>query len=313
MDGFVTSSMGMAAMDGVTILSGTKQFRQTVEILGQYFSDNVADIEATLAKENAQNASGETYVRSVLGCVDADGDVQAATICFVRTIPKAGLKIVEIVWFASRAKGNGWGNRLFRGVVEASKGIGADAILSTSTNSALRFWLTRTNIRMADAVIRNKDRRAIEWPRELGFKVVPAPSSSAMERLYTSVIVRNRKGRMVGDFEGKPYYYDVNTSNHVWYLLNRNLHMKSVTHKPGTRFELKENVPVFAPKVSNNQVISRLEEKVHIVETLKIQTTTVSSGGSLLVVESLVPQIEELSVAGDEEYPTPASTPSLPM
>lgn len=226
MDGMVTSSAAELAADGVVVLDSEEHLAAALRILSAYFSDNVPEIESALRRSSASFAR-----RSVLGCVDAAGVVQAACVCLPKRVPHQGVSVAEIVWFGALEKGQGWGSRLFRGVMFAAQGVGCDAVLSSSTNSALRFWLTRPGVRIADVVLRNASRSSIDAPEEFGFKVAASPTSSTMERLYTERILRNRKGRAVGDFEGKPYHYCVSTSNHVWFLINPNLHVKCKVRK----------------------------------------------------------------------------------
>ncbi|GBG24095.1 Hypothetical Protein FCC1311_003132 [Hondaea fermentalgiana] len=336
MDGFVTSSAGKS-VGGVTALRGAEACREAVDILKTYFVDSEEDIRKQVSigtGVEADSAPDPSVVRSVLGCVDEDGHVQAASVCFERKI-KAGISVVEIVWFASRDKGNGWGAKLFQGLVEAAKGVGTDAILTTSTNAALRFWLSRTNIRIADAILRNKDRAGVmDFPSHLGFRLSPAPTSTIMERFYASMLVRNRKGRIVGDFEGKPYFYCVNTSNHVWYVLNENIHIKSIVHKtrpdmtPQPSLSASASAPSALASVAGGELskkaakrrrqrAARAAARGGLPLPLRPVSMPFDPLSPLDVVDSLARQLDDeasLCTEGEgDEYPTPASTPSLPL
>ena len=52
--------------------------------------------------------------------------------------------------------------------------------------------------------------------------------NAALAKLYAEDVLRNRKGKVVGAFQGKPYHYSLEVSNHVWYLFNPKLAIKSV-------------------------------------------------------------------------------------
>mmetsp|Transcript_6150 Transcript_6150/g.9613 ORF Transcript_6150/g.9613 Transcript_6150/m.9613 type:complete len:236 (-) Transcript_6150:525-1232(-) len=210
---------------GFKSLNSEEEFVQAIDIIGRYFPDSLEEIEVAV-RAGVQPKVQDYTNRILVGCVDDDGAVQAVALCLEKKLPKNGLNIIEIVWFGSKSKGEGWGSRLFEHLVKESLKKKVDAILSTSTNAAIPFWLSRPNLRIADTVVRGGKRQALETPKEFGFKVAPNPTRGVMERLYADHVTRNRKGKMVGNFEGKPYRYCLSTSNHVWYILNKNLHMK---------------------------------------------------------------------------------------
>jgi len=235
------------------------------EMVSKYFPDAVDEIRHAVFGPAAENAASlcETEVVSgksrtgtaILAVFDDSNDVKAAAVLFSKRIERHGISVLEIAWCGAEDKGLGWGSKLFEGIVKKAGEANVDAILSTSTNSALTFWLTRTNVRIADAVLRSASRGSVEHPSRFGFKLASSPTSSNMEKLYTEVLLRNRKGRVVGEFEGKPYHYSIGNSNHVWYVLNPKLSLKCKVHKmkPNTH-----QIAVSSAKIS----VERSAEKI---------------------------------------------------
>jgi hypothetical protein len=238
MDARFASALTPAAPGGVGLLREEGQLRAAAALLAVHFDDKIrGDIEAAALRGtlDGQLLSIEVVVAGVL---DASGAVQAASLCVHRYLPQWGRQVLEIVWFAAHQRGQGHGGRLFDYLLLAARSNCVDAILSSSTNKAMPFWLSRPGVRIAEVVIRagRMEKPAIPPP----FCLLSQPRGYVMERFYLNVL-RNRKGKVIGSFEGRPYYYGAVTSNHVWYVLNPKLAIKTVTlqrvHKPATRAE----------------------------------------------------------------------------
>lgn len=212
-------------------LLGEEHAEQAKEVLRLHFEESMDVIEPAIDNAGQLHPATDSNDYLVMGLLDDAGVVQAVAVCLVKQLPRYGLKVLEIVWFGALAKGQGWGGRLFDSLVTfAKKQVCVDAILSTSTNTAVPFWLSRKNVRIADTVLRFENRGPLNTILP-GFKCSPAPTNSVMARLYSENVLRNRKGKIVGAFQGKPYHYSVEVSNHVWFLLNPKLSMKSVLIK----------------------------------------------------------------------------------
>jgi hypothetical protein len=223
------SALAAAAPGGVGQLREEGLVRAAVALLAEHFDEKGKDIEAAALRGTLGAGQLLSHEVVVLGVRGADGAVQAASLCVYRTIPQWGLQLIEIVWFAARQRGQGHGGRLFDYLLLAARSKGVDAILSSSTNKAMMFWLSRPGVRIAEVVIRagRMEKPALAAP----FRLLDQPSGYVMDRLYLNVL-RNRKGKIVGSFEGRPYYYGAVTSNHVWYVLNSKLAIKTVTLQP---------------------------------------------------------------------------------
>jgi hypothetical protein len=234
------SALAAAAPGGVGQLREEGLVRAAAALLAEHFDDKVrGDIEAAALRGTLGAGQLLSHEVVVLGVRDAGGAVQAAGLCVYRTIPQWGLQVLEIVWFAARQRGQGHGGRLFDYLLLAARSKGVDAILSSSTNKAMMFWLSRPGVRIAEVVIRAGRMEKPTLPAP--FRLLDQPSGYVMERLYLNVM-RNRKGKIVGSFEGRPYHYGAVTSNHVWYVVNSKLAIKTVTlqhapPKPAARAE----------------------------------------------------------------------------
>lgn len=216
-----------------TVVHSKSHREQAKAILALHFEESTDLTSAAINYSHGvcDPKTGKANDYLVFGCTDEKDQLQVTAVCLVRNLPCHGLKVLEIVWYGTLTQGKGWGSRFFPALVALAKEqLGVDAILSTSTNAALPFWLSRPNIRIVDTVLRASKR--CELPSlNKGFKVAPAPINSVMARLYTEQVMRNKKGRLVSQFDGRPYQYCVETSNHVWYVLNPKLSIPTRVRK----------------------------------------------------------------------------------
>mmetsp|Transcript_5900 Transcript_5900/g.10538 ORF Transcript_5900/g.10538 Transcript_5900/m.10538 type:complete len:257 (-) Transcript_5900:29-799(-) len=210
---------------------------QARKLFVRHFPDNEEAIAKALDGMRAVTSQtfreGQLNLFGCRGSEDHGHDLMSACIIQIRKIPIFGSCVMEILWFASETAGRGWGSKLFNGLLRISERLGVDAVLSTSTNSAMPFWLSRPNVRIASSVLRARSRGQVDIREKFCFKAWPC--SSAMGKLYSEQPLRNRKGKVIGNFQGRPYYYSIETSNHVWFLLNPKLTVPSIIHsKPPT-------------------------------------------------------------------------------
>jgi len=237
-----------------TLVEPTQAEAEAVgNLIAESFEDNVEEVRAALDGKSyyKKDESSYSYATSFIPVIKLAGKIQAAAIVVEKNIAQR-IRIFEIVWFCTtkESKGSGVGSYLFHMIHQLAKVTTVGAILCESTNRALSFWLTRKNIEISSELLRSVERcelKDVEFHpepeqhaiyqkivlsrHEKDFFVRNRPCKS-MEMLYTDRVYRSRKGRVTTSspqFEGTPYRYNVQQSNHLWYIVDP--HLKRVIGK----------------------------------------------------------------------------------
>ena len=223
--------------------------KQIMTCLGDEFVDNKEEITASLNHQRSEFYDFRT-TRIYVHYRDIEKqEVTAAAIVVIKNIRSRS--IWECIWLVVKKneRGTGYGDRLFKRIHNDARRAAAYAMLVTSTNSALSFWLSRTNVDFIRYVYRGSNslpsyegslrrlRKLIfdsestdeheseksDLNRLFTFKVYPRDGLpvDAILDLYTDEIWRDRKGRITRStvFDGRPYRYGISSANHVWFPL----------------------------------------------------------------------------------------------
>lgn len=215
------------------------------------FPDSIDEIERALKKENT---AGYDYRKAIVDYMSTDsGEILAASISVEKSVKKYTVR--EIIWFAvcPKSRKRNIGSVLFKRIYSSAKrSKSVDAILVSSTNRALSFWLTRRGVPMFRQVLREtpaipvakgetpyhlrklfkpQTKRADPDVIALGqrghslFSICSGLPSDSVLALYTDQVWRNRKGRVSKSttFQGRPYRYGISSSSHIWYPISRRL------------------------------------------------------------------------------------------
>ena len=214
--------------------------KELLDLFSCYFKGSIDEIKSAV---KGARVGGYDYSRRMLfGIRHPEDDTLAAACILVQQRTKKH-RVLEIVWFATdpKLKGNGYGSTLFYAVMALAKGSGDSAVLVTSTNRALSFWMSRSKSVLARTVLRGKSRARIEnaslspdeeenrrnhavltkLVAEKDVKFEALPKHSLLEDLYKDKVNRNRKGRITAGqtFAGSPYRYNI--EGELWCASNK--------------------------------------------------------------------------------------------
>lgn len=217
---------------------------ELLQLFTSYFKGSIEEISSAI---DGRRVRGYNYAQRLMFGIrhPEDGSLVAACIMVQQRTNRH--RVLEIVWFAtlSEYKGSGYGTTLFHAILEFAKVSGVDAVLVTSTNRALSFWMSRTGCVLSSVVLRGKTRARIqdaslspveeENKRNHGallnllannrYSFENLPKHSLLEGLYRDKVNRNRKGKISAGqtFSGAPYRYNIEESNHLWFLVSPQL------------------------------------------------------------------------------------------
>lgn len=215
-----------------------------VTLFAQAFPDDEEEIaKYVMRREKTAHYDYSTvFVPSVFN----DGKVVSAAVVVKKQI--RSYNVWELIWFVTDkcVRCRNLGTTLFDRLYGSARREGVDAILVCSTNSALSFWLTQKEKPIFRTVYggTTPNFEHTKWPlRKLfasrgeedalfTFERYPncTPDESIIT-LYTDTIWRDRKGRISKStvFQGSPYRYDIQQSNHLWFPIAKSLVKKLKT------------------------------------------------------------------------------------